>query len=119
MAYTDSASLAADTTFQGRVRAAVTKKALNQLASAYDGSVRFQKRTALARRILDEQEQVVVGGSQTSPTVRPPNIVYEFCWALATNNPTWTTAAQPSDNQLDSALTAAIVDAIAGVTANE
>lgn len=119
MAYSDTAALANDATFQGRVRAACTKKALTQLASAFDASVRFQKRSALARRILEDQESVVIGGGATTPTVRPPAVIFEFCWALAANNSGWTVASPPNDTQLDSALTAAVVDAVAGVTANE
>jgi hypothetical protein len=119
MAYTDSATLAADATFQGRVRVALTKKALAQLAGAFDSSVRFQKRSDLARRILDEADAVYVGGSMTATSTRSPTVVQKVSWALVANNANWTVAQQPSDAQLDSALSAALVDAVAGVTANE
>ena len=116
MAYSDVSSLAVDATFLGRLRAALTKKALSQLAAANDGSPRFEKRSRLAIRILTEPDTVIpAGGSQTSSTVRVPAVVQQLAWAVCTNNPSWTVASPPNDSTLDSGISVALVDAFAGV----
>lgn len=114
MAYSDSATLAIDATFLGRLRVALNKKALTQLGLTNDGSPRFEKRARLAIRVLTDPDVVVEpGGSASTPTVRAPLVIQQFAWALVAANPGWTAA--PNDNTLDTGITAAVIDAVAGV----